>query len=69
MSYHESYKMRALKARQKKVRSLIAELQSMWPTALDRAFVEKHIAQNVGFLTQIESEIKHLESLQTQTWR
>lgn len=65
----QSYKLRALKSRQKKVQACIAELQKAWPSSLDGAFVEKHIAQQVGTLTQIESEIKHLESLQTQTWR
>ncbi|MGN0024161.1 MAG: hypothetical protein ACI351_01870 [Candidatus Avelusimicrobium sp.] len=69
LKQEQSYKLRALKSRQKKVQNVIAELQKMWPAAIDRAFVERHIAQNVGTLTQIESEIKHLESLQTQTWR
>lgn len=65
----QSYKLRTLNSRKKKVQDCIAELQKMWTNALDRAFVEKHIAQNVGILSQIESEIRHLESLQTQTWR
>lgn len=69
LKQEQYYKLRALKSRQKKVQNAIAELQKTWPTDIDRAFVERHIAQNVGTLTQIESEIKHLESLQTQTWR
>lgn len=69
LKQEQSYKLRALKSRQKKVQNVIAELQKMWPAAIDLDFVERHIAQNVGTLTQIESEIKHLESLQTQTWR
>ena len=53
--------LRKLQNKQKKLHLTINGLRKLWVSAIDRGFVERHIAANVGRLTQIETEIQSLE--------
>ena len=57
-------RLRKLQNEQKKISLTINNLRKLWVSAIDRAFVERHIAANAGRLTQIETEIQSLEQQQ-----
>lgn len=62
----QSLQLKRLKNQEKKTRQTIEEFRKVWPLAIDRNFVERHIAKNEAVLSALQHEIKTLENLQVR---
>lgn len=66
LNKEEARRLKRLEGLQKKTEQKIKWLRTVYRTAIDPKFVQRHFEENTTLLASIKSEISHLKNLQVR---